>query len=220
MDKRFKKLSDTVLENGELVEFKKQDQRDLVSWITRHFAANGKSISQDLCVYLIDLTGGTMTALAGEIGKISAYSGSDKITKSDIDAVTEPVLDAVAFQMTDCFGERNYSGALNKLQQLLKMQEEPLSVLGAIGSHFRRLGVAKTLVDNGKNYSDYMRLYSGGEYYAKKTLTACRRFSASFYKKANELILETDRKMKTSADDPNRLLEMLLLQLAQEVRNG
>ncbi len=219
-DKRFKKLYDIVSENGVLVEFAKQEQRDLISWITRHFAANGKNISQDLCVYLIDITGGTMTALAGEISKICAYSGADKITKSDIDAVTEPVLDAVAFQMTDCFGEKNYSGALDKLRQLLKMQEEPLSVLAAIGAHFRRLGVAKTLVDNGRNYSDFMRIYGVREYYAKKTISACRQFSASFYAKANELVMETDRKMKTSFDDSDRLLELLLLQLSQEARNG
>ena len=219
-DKRYKKLFDVVEQTGIAVDFAKQDQRDLISWITRHFAASGKTISQDLCIYLIDITGGTMTALAGEISKICAFSGADKINRSDIDAVTEPVLDAVAFQMTDCFGQKNYAGALDKLHQLLKMQEAPLSILGAIGSHFRRLGVARTLVDNGRNYSDYMRLYGGGEYYAKKMITACRHFSAPFYAKANEMIMETDRKMKTSFDEPERLLELLLLQLTQEARNG
>ena len=219
-DKRLKKLYESITENGLVVEFAKQDQRDLVSWITRHFAANKKTISQELCVYLIEITGGTMTALAGEISKICAYSGADHITKSDIDAVTEPVLDAVAFQLTDCFGQRNYAQALEKLRQLLKMQQEPLSVLGAIGSHFRRLGVAKTLADNGKNYQDFMRIYGAKDYYAKKSMTACRQFSAPFYAKANELIMETDRKIKTSVDEPERLLELLILQLAQEARNG
>ena len=39
-DKRLKKLWDAVNKNGELVEFAKQNQRDLITWITRHFAAN------------------------------------------------------------------------------------------------------------------------------------------------------------------------------------
>ena len=34
------------------------------------------------------------------------------------------------------------------------------------------------------------------------------------------LVMETDRKLKTSFDDPQRLLEMLILQMAQEARNG
>ena len=219
-DKRFKKLFDVVSEHGISVEFAKQDQRDLVSWITRHFAANKKNISHDLCVYLIDITGGTMTALASEISKICAYSDADTITKSDIDAVTEPVLAAAVFQMTDCFAERNYAAAIDKLHNLFKMQQEPLSILGAIGAHFRRLGVAKTLLDNGKNYTELMRLYRTGDYAAKKNMSASRQFSAHFYTKASELVIETDRQMKTSFDDPERLLEMLLLRLAQEAKNA
>ena len=58
------------------------------------------------------------------------------------------------------------------------------------------------------------------EYPAKKAMEACRRFSPEFYKKAAELVMETDRKFKTSADDPQRLLEMLILQLAQEAKHG
>ena len=64
-DKRLKKLWEAVDKNANVVEFAKQDQRDLVAWITRHFAARSKRISNDLCVYLIDITGGTMTSLAG-----------------------------------------------------------------------------------------------------------------------------------------------------------
>ena len=60
----------------------------MVSWITRHFASNGKRIAPDLCVYLIDITGGTMTALSGEISKICAYSGADEIKKTDINTLT------------------------------------------------------------------------------------------------------------------------------------
>jgi len=32
--------------------------------------------------------------------------------------------------------------------------------------------------------------------------------------------METDYRIKTSFDDPERLLEVLILQLAQEARNG
>ena len=219
-DKRLKKLWEAIDTNGRIVEFAKQDQRDLVAWITRHFSARKKRIASDLCVYLIDITGGTMTALAGEIDKISAYSGADEIRKSDIDAVVEPVLDAVVFQMTDLMGEGRYSAALSKLETLLKMQQEPLSILGAVGGHFRRLGTARTLLDNGKNSSELQKLYGIPDYPARKTMEAARRIRPEFCARANLLILETDYKMKTSFDQPERLLELLILQLAQEARNG
>jgi len=209
-----------VEKNGCIVEFAKQDQRDLVAWIQRHFTAHKKRIDPKLCVYLIDITGGTMTALSGEIDKIAAYSGAEEIRKSDIDAVTEPVLDAVVFQMTDQLSEGRYDLALQKLQQLLKMQQEPLAILGAVGGHFRRIATARVLMDHGKNAGELSRIYKLPDYPARKTMEAARRFQPEYCRKAAELVLETDYSIKTSHDDAERLLELLLLRLAQEARNG
>ena len=219
-DKRLKKLWEAIDNNASIVEFAKQGQRELISWVSRHFAARGKRISNELCAYLIDITGGTMTALNGEISKIAAFSGADEIKRSDIDAVTEPVMDAVVFQMTDLMGEGKYGPALVKLQTLLKMQQEPLAILGAVGGHFRRLSTARTLLDNGKGSGELMKLCGIADYPARKSMDAARRFRPEFCRTAAELVLETDYKMKTSYDDPERLLEMLILELAQEARRG
>ena len=218
-DKRLKKLWEAV-DGGNIVEFAKQDQRDLIAWVTRHFAANKKRISTELCAYLIEITGGTMTALSGEIEKICAYSGAEEIRKTDIDAVTEPVLDAVVFQMTDMLSSGRYGEALLKLQQLLKMQQEPLAILGAVGNHFRRIGAARTLLDNGRSASELQKLCGIPDFAARKTMDAARRFRPEFCRKAARLILETDYQMKTSFDDNERLLELLILRLSQEAENG
>jgi DNA polymerase-3 subunit delta len=216
-DKRLKKPWDAI-SVGQIVEFAKQEPKDLIPWISRHFAAKGKRISSELCHYLMEITGGTMTALQGEIQKIAAFSGADAIVKADIDAVVEPVLDAVVFQMTDLLGAGEYGGALVKLQQLLKMQQEPIAILGAVGSHFRRVATARTLMDCGRNADDLSRLTGLKDYPARKTMSAAGKFSARFCARAAELILETDYQMKTSFDDPKRLLELLVLQLAQEAK--
>ncbi len=219
-DKRLKKLWEAVDANGSVVEFVKQDQRDLAAWVTRHFVAHQKRISTELCLYLIEITGGTMTALSGEIDKICAYSGADEIRKTDIDAVTEPVLDAVVFQMTDLLSSGRYDLALVKLQQLLKMQQEPLAILGAVGGHFRRIATARTLLDHGRNAQELSKLCGIPDYPARKTMDAARRFRPEFCRKAAQLVLETDYQMKTSFDDSERLLELLILRLAQEAQNG
>lgn len=218
-DKRYKKLWEAVERHAVIVEFPKQEQRDLIAWVGRHFASHKKQITPELCAYLIDITGGTMTALSGEITKIVAYSGAERICRADIDAVVEPVLDAVVFQMTDLLSQGNYGAALAKLQTLLKMQQEPISILGAVGSHFRRIATARTLLDNGKNAGELQKLCPPmSEYAARKTMEAARRCTPAFCRRAAEQILETDHKMKTSFDDNVRLLELLILRLAQEAR--
>lgn len=219
-DKRFKKFYDAVITNGTVVEFAKQNQRELVNWISRHFASEGKSIEPQLCVYLIELTGGTMTALAGEIAKICAYSDADRVVKADIDAVVEPVLDVIAFQMTNLLAEGAYGKALQKLQQLLQKQEKPLGILGAIGWQFRRLSTARTFYDSGKSAAELSKAYRNMSYYsADNTMSTAKQFSPRYFAKASELIMEADRKIKTSRDDPERILEMLLAELAAEARN-
>ena len=218
-DKRLKKLWEAVNTHGKLIPFDKQDPRDLIAWIVRHFAAEKKRITPDLCNYLIEITGGTMTALAGEISKICAYSEAEQIVKSDIDAVTEPVLDAVVFQMTNFLGQGNYGAALLKLRQLFKMQQEPIAILGAIGKHFRQISAARVLRDSGKTSTELMSLCGMGDYPARKTMDTASRFSTRFCRVSAELILETDNALKTSYDDPERLLEVLVLRLAQEAKN-
>ncbi len=219
-DKRYAKLYEAFKSNATEVEFPKQSQRDLVSWIGRHFAAAQKKIAPELCAYLIDITDGTMTSLAGEISKISAYSGAEIVTRSDIDAVVEPALDAVVYDMTNLLGKGDYGAAMVCLQKLLKMQEEPIKLLGAIGGHFRNLAAARVLLDNGKGASELMKLRGLRDFAARKTMESAKLFSQNFCQQATELIVQTDYAMKTSFDDKDRLLELLILQLGQVSRNA
>ena len=182
-----------------------------------------EAISQnatELCAYLIDITGGSMSALGGEIGKIAAFAPGSEIRRSDIDAVTEPVLDAVVFQMTDALGAGDYEGALKKLQVLYQMQQEPISILGAVGAHLRRISTARILIDAGKGGDELMKICGLKDYAARKTMGTAKRFSPRFCRQAADLVLETDSKLKTSFDEPERLLELCLFQLAQEAKHG
>lgn len=214
-DKRQKKLWDAISQNATIVEFRKQGERELCDWITRHFAAQGKQIDFELCRYLIVQTGGAMTTLNGEIGKIAAFCSGTKVTKADINAVVEPVLEAVVFDISNAIAAGNFSLALTKLRTLLQKQEEPISIMAAIGSQMRRLHAARVLIDSGKGADSLMQLYGLGEYPARLTMNQAGRLSTAFCRRAVLLCLQIDEQLKTSADAPERLLELLILQLAQ-----
>ena len=115
--------------------------------------------------------------------------------------------------MNKCFENR-------KLGFYLSFSAGALAILGAVGAHYRRVSTARTLLDHGKNASDLAKLCGISDYPAKKSMEAARRVRPEFCAKASQLILETDYKMKTSFDDPERLLELLILQLSQEALHG
>ena len=218
-DKRMKKLYGALTEHGVLVEFAKQSTRELTGWVRRHFLRHKKEIDDKLCQYLIYITGGTMTALSSEIEKICTCTEHSVITRADIDAVVEPVLDAVVFDITDAIAGGDYALALEKLRTLLRMQQEPIPLLGAIGASMRRLRCAKVLAANGRGSDALMRLCGIQDYPARKLMSAAARVSQHFCDQAVLLCAETDYQLKTSYDEQERLLELLLLQLAEEARH-
>ncbi len=223
VDGRFKRLAEAV-NKGLKVEFRRQSQRELNVWIRRHFRSHGKDIGDRECEYLTFVTGGAMTALVGEIGKIAAFTSGAVVTEQDINAVVTPVLDAEVFDLTDAMAEGNYEKALIKLRALLQMQEEPIVLLAAMGSNLRRLLYAKRAMAAGKGESGLAELLKASmgraphSYVLQKTMNTARRVSDRFCKTAVTLCMETDQKLKSFSGDDQRTLELLLLQLAQEAR--
>lgn len=225
VDGRYKKLKEAV-DLGVKVEFARQSQRELTSWIRRHFKTCGKDISDKACEYLTFMTGGTMTALSGEISKIASYASGDVVTEQDINAVVIPVLDASIFDLTDAIAEGDYDKALLKLHTILQMQEEPILILGAIGSQMRRLLYARAAMQAGRGEQGVAELLKAAAgraphpYVLQKTIQTARRLSDRFCMHAMELVVEADRQLKGFGGSPQRILELLLLRMAQEVRHG
>ncbi len=214
-DKRKKKLWDAIEKNAVLAEFHYQNDRELVTWINRHFQRLGKTIQPNLCDYLRQLCNSSMTRLEGEIRKIADYSGAQEIVRADIDAVVEPTLDGVVFDITNALADRDFDRAMEKLHVLFKMRVEAIPIVGAISAQMRKLYGAIVL----KNGDELARIYGMSPKAAAFTMTQARRFSLRFCEQAVLLCRDTDHKLKTSYDDPEALVEHLILQLAQEARN-
>ena len=131
---QMKKLAAVMKDKAVVVSFAKQSERDLAAWISRHFRSYGKGISDELCRYLIFITDGMMTSLGPEIQKVAFYASGKDVTRSDIDAVVIPVLNAQTFDISNAIAGGNYELALRKMEDLFSMEEkqaaeEQLSVL-------------------------------------------------------------------------------------------
>ena len=110
---------------------------------------------------------------------------------------------------------------MDKLQKMMKLRLDPIELLGAISLQLRQICAARALIEKGKTAEDFQQLCNvRNSYGARKTMENARKFSPAFCKRASELMLETDYGMKTSLDDRQRLLELLMTQLIREARNG
>lgn len=209
-----------IEKHGTVVEFEKSGQADLIPWIKRRFAAYDKIIDTAECEYMIFICGSLMTNLITEVDKISAYADHKNITRGDIDAVASRVLDADVFDMTDCILNGNYEKALAILRDLFATKNPPVAVLGAITKQMQRLYAAKLAFEARKS-EDYLAKLLGyrSSYPARLQMQGARRMSLRGARKAVQLCSQADLDIKSNIPDSERVVELLLLQLAAEVRS-
>lgn len=209
------KLGKLLKSKAQPVEFRAQEQSDLNNWIRRRLAKSwGKDIDSQTAEYLTFLCGGLMTNLSGEVDKLGAYAKGKTVTKRDIDAVCDPVLDARAFQMTDAIGSGNYDRAMELLGQLLRMGEEPIYILAAVGRQLRQIWSARLALEHRKGDGYLAELWGmKNSWQVRKLSDAARRYSLPWCRGAVKRVQEADCEMKLGGDG-ERILTDLLLALA------
>lgn len=206
------KLGKYLKTKAQMVEFRAQEQSDLNNWIRRRLHKNwDKDIDNPAAEYLTFLCGGLMTNLSGEVDKLGAYAKGRAVTKKDIDAVCDPVLDARAFQMTDAIGTGNYDKAMELLSQLLRMGESPIYILAAVGRLFRQIWSARLALENRKGDGYVAQLWDmKSSWQVRKLSESARRYPLSWCRKAVQMTQKADWEMKLGGDGESILTELLL----------
>jgi DNA polymerase-3 subunit delta len=209
-----KKIRKAVLDAGKIIEFGVQETSDLVAWLKRRFRALEKTIDTPEAEYMLFICGKLMQPLTLEVEKVAAYSKSERISRSDIDAVCYPVIEAVMYNMTDAVAEQRYGDAIKILKDLLAMKSEPIILLAALGKQLRNLLYTRILMDSG-DPGKFLREKLGITYpfVIRKMIGNARSFSEEWLTNAVQLCAEADLRMKTTADDNGEILELLILRL-------
>ena len=211
-----RKNTSAILKHARTVEFSVQSTDRLTKWIVKHFEDAGKRITASDAAYLAFITGGLMYSLLGEIEKVSAYVREPSVTRADIDAVVAPVLDAVAYKLTDALTRREFDTAMHILDELFRMREPAHKIMFAIAVKMRQLLAARVCLDNKldrKALVEIIALPRNLEFQAgylmetarKTTLTRCRDYV--------RLCSEAGYALNSQPDSELRVTE-LLTQLA------
>ena len=216
-DKKMKKLTAAIDKNVEVVEFEGQSRDALVRWLQKRFRALDHDIDLTTADYMLFYCGTMMDNLISEVSKVAAYAKAPQITTADIDAVAEPILDARIFDMTNHISKGAYDKATAVLADLLRMQTEPIVILGAIGKELRRLYTARMAIDNGKDRFWLMELWQmRSDYPAKLLLQAARNVDHAWCKRALTACQTLDRRMKSEKNiDREGELVRFVMELAR-----
>lgn len=219
-DKRIKKLYAAMDAVCKVFELNKQPEHELIPWIRRELRRSGKEISDDLCRYLLLQTGGSMTTLAAELNKLTAYTDQPEICRKDIDDVVIPVLEAAVFDITRDIGAKDFDSALVKMKNLLRQDTEPIMINAVIGKQYRQMYMAKVLSEKGKGAYDLGKLCGLWDSAAREIYGQARGFRKEQLRSCVTLCAETDLQMKSTGVDGEVLLETMLLRMGQMALEG
>jgi len=207
-----------VSKYGEVLNFQTQNQLMLTKWIARRFASSEKTIKRQDAEHLIYITGGLMSRLIPEIEKLSVYAKGETVTLADIDAVVQRLPEADVFEMADKLSLLDYDGAMSILSELLLQREHPIKLLSITGQQFRRLYAARLCLDLRLGRSEFMELCGVRfDFILNKLKAAAEKFTLEELSDILKLCADADLKMKSTGEDDQDILNLLLMKISLRV---
>lgn len=198
---------------GDVCEFSKWSTNKTVDFVVNYLKEEGVEIERELAFEIADRTQSTILSLKNELDKLISKSQNSKITKEDIELLTFQNIESTSFELATSILKGDGKGALLILDRLLKAQEEPLSILGALNLTFIDLFRAKCIEIDGGKLEDITAFYNykGKEFRLKKSLGYTKIFSIKKIKYCLGLLKEADISCKTTTNDKQFTLQKTII---------
>ncbi|MEQ8168123.1 MAG: DNA polymerase III subunit delta [Candidatus Eremiobacterota bacterium] len=193
---------------------------DMVKWVLQKTAMlTGKTIGQEDSAYLLKRTGTDLRHITKELEKLSCFVEPNfRINKEAIDMCCHQEAQSGVFDLTDAVGMGQTMRALSIFSELMKQQEEPLKLLALLNNHFNLIKQVRELKEKRISPAGITSiLQKMGEHpYRVQKAMAIKYFSLSGLRKAHRWLLEADISIKTGRQDPEHVMELLIILLCQE----
>ena len=200
------------------VEFAPLDDAALVKWAGQELKKRDAEMDDRTLRHLIALIGPDVRRLTIEIEKLATSALPGTTIDADlVDALVANVREIPNFDLTDNLVGGNRKKAIQVLTKILDDGAEPIALIGLLSYNFRRLLIAKDLMERGADRSTVTKaakLYGNPEHF----LSTARRANIAQLKHAVVRLAETDLAIKTSiggsgAKGSRLQLEMLVCEL-------
>ena len=216
MGKRAQKLIAQCKALGYTEELAKPKPFELKVMMIDRAKEQGATLAEGAATALLERCGEDPFLLENEVDKLCALSGYQTVSTAMVAEMSTVSLDADVFEMIRMITAKNATGACKKLQTLLRLQQEPIAITGAmIGSYvdlYRvKLGAAKRK-PYGTVFKDFG--YKGSDYRLKRSAETASHYTLKQIENCMQVLLELDQSLKGQPVDAQILLETALCRLA------
>ncbi len=209
---RRSKLFKAVQAAGRAVEFPRQDEKTLLTWIASRMKQADKKISSATARYLLEKVGDDMENLDQEMEKLIDYTyGAEAVTVADIEAICTTKITDQIFAMVDAVALRDQKQALRYYDDLLALKEAPMRILYLLTRQFRLLLEVKSLLSRGVSQAQIAKTAKVPSFAAGKYIRQCGAFSESELMDILEEAARTEEAVKTGRLNDRMGVELLII---------
>lgn len=216
-----RKMGKFLRSSGVAVEFKRLDDGELAKWAKAKINESGVRMDEGTLRYLIARAGPDVRRLTNEINKLAAAAMPDNVVTPElIDALVPDSRELSNFELTDHLVAGRTPRALAVLRKILDDGAEPVALMGLISYNYRRLLMAKELMEQGADRGEVgsaVKLLRYGD--QEPFLAAARRAPKPSLINAIKRLAAADVAIKTSMGGGGPVaarmqIEMLVCELA------
>ncbi len=216
-----KKLFITLKQKGSVIQCARLSDAALNSWMVQEGKKRGVSLSEETIWHLKERLGNDLFAMQQEIEKLSLYQAEGKT--ASLEAVRQLAgggRSHSVFELIRTVGEKDLKGAFALLSSLLTEGEHPLLLLTMLTRQWRLMAAAKEKLERGETESAVGKKLPMPPSLVPAFFKQLRRWRSDEVRRAFDLSLSADSRLKGGRLSGSLVLEMLILDLCRTVGAG
>lgn len=232
---------DCSIAKGARAADRRQQEQILKTHLTKAIERVGKTMTPGTFKALFEKTGANLRTFDSEVQKLITFVGDREVlSASDVENASEKTREDPVYELANAIGDRVVGKALSHVNGLLKANLFPLQILSTVVKQIRKLILSKDVAGRlgrgtwrkGMDYRAFQRAvlpelqkHEGllptttvHPFVLYKTLLQAENFSFDELTQGLACCLDTDRRLKSSGQDPKLVLEDLVIRLCEPLK--
>jgi DNA polymerase-3 subunit delta len=209
-----KKFFSEFKKKGELVEFRRLYENQLIPFLRGEAENLGKKLQPATAEMLLYLSGNNLQELVSQIEKTALYVGKrDTIEVADVKTVVSDTRVDSVFELANSLGEKNLGKALRNLHTLLSDGEAPLLILAVLSRHFRQIWKVRELLEKKTQPQEIGKMAGINPYFLQGIIRQAKNYAVPQLKAIFGKFFELDLALKSGGGKPALLMERFVMEV-------
>jgi DNA polymerase III subunit delta len=189
--------------------------KEIAAWVQERARSMGLAIDGRACSLIADRVGNDTWMIASELKKLAAYKPGEAIQEPDVSALVADVRDQEGYLLADAVADGKAVVATKLLHRMLSNEAVPPVLILTIEHRYRRIAVAREMVDAGATGSAIgTRLGIPSPYGLERLLDQVSHYPMERVRRALERIAQVEFDVKQGQYDYEIGLELLVHELS------